>query len=78
MNGAPPVPKIMPMEIITPGDIDRSVKGDNFRMVARPTGKNAREKVAWRMRVTRIIGRMGEKAVRVEKLRNQRHQKMKR
>ena len=57
-KGVLPIPRITPMERITPVAIDRSEREVNFDMATRPTGKNAEEKVACRKRVIRIEGRV--------------------
>jgi len=46
IRGVPPIPKIIPMESVTPMAIERSERGVNFEMAARPAGKKARETVA--------------------------------
>jgi hypothetical protein len=46
MKGVRPTPKTIPMEIMTPVAIERSGRGVNFEMVARPAGKNVRERMA--------------------------------
>jgi hypothetical protein len=62
IKGLPPVPKITPMAMMNPMVIDLSEIGVNFEMAIKATGKKAREKRAWRVSVTKINGRVEERA----------------
>jgi len=61
-TGAPPFPKIIPMEIATPMAMERSERGVRFETAASAAGKKPTERVAWRMRVIRIKGNVEESA----------------
>ena len=45
-TGAPPFPKIIPMEIVAPMAIEPSERGVKFEMAAKPAGKKPTERVA--------------------------------
>ncbi len=61
-RGLSPVPKIIPMERMIPVAVARSETEVNLDMVAMPTGKKKREKVACRNRVAKMRGRVEDRA----------------